>query len=91
MYTLTKKDSTEYTGLEYWIFDKMKNGDTSWYIPIIYIRFPMINTDNNTFTQNFDQLKDRMVQLEQMVDQRTEVLSEQLNQIIFKQSQKNGS
>ena len=51
----------------------------------------MINTDNNTFIQNFDQLKVRMVQLEQMVDQRTEVLSEQLNQIIFKQSQKNGS
>lgn len=55
----------------------------------------MINTDNNTFIQNFDQLKVRMVQLEQMVDGRTEVLSEQLNQILFKQSeeraQTNGS
>jgi inositol 1,4,5-triphosphate receptor type 1/inositol 1,4,5-triphosphate receptor type 3 len=32
MYTLTKKDSTEYTGLEYWISDKIKNEDILWYI-----------------------------------------------------------
>lgn len=31
MYILLKKDSTEYTGLEYCIFDKLKNDDITWY------------------------------------------------------------
>lgn len=32
MYILIKKDSTEYTGLEYWISDKIMHEDINWYL-----------------------------------------------------------
>lgn len=70
MYTLTKKDSTEYTGLEYWISDKILNDDILW--------FPMETTDNNTFLQSFDQIKSRMMQLESIIEERTDAISDQL-------------
>jgi hypothetical protein len=44
----------------------------------------MITTDNNTFIHNFEHLKTRMLELEHVIDTRTENISDQLAQILYK-------
>ena len=76
MYILSKKDSTEYTGLEYWISDKIQKEDISW--------FPMISTDNNAFISNFEDLRKQIIGVQGMVEERTDNLGVSLSHVLIK-------
>jgi inositol 1,4,5-triphosphate receptor type 1/inositol 1,4,5-triphosphate receptor type 3 len=76
MYIVSKKDSTEYTGLEYWISDKIQKEDISW--------FPMINTDNNAFIANFDDLRKQITGVQALVEERVDNLGVSLGHVLLK-------
>lgn len=52
IYCLQNKDSTEYTGLEYWIMEKVENEKTNW--------FPVQERDQDEMSQEFTNLNKKL-------------------------------
>jgi inositol 1,4,5-triphosphate receptor type 1/inositol 1,4,5-triphosphate receptor type 3 len=63
IYGLNKKDSTEYTGLEYAISDMIAKEDIQWYFNHLPTRFPMKQSDNS-MVENIEILTKRIENLE---------------------------
>lgn len=52
IYCLKNKDSTEYTGLEYWIMDKVENEHTNW--------FPVQAKDSEDLDSKLEEINKRL-------------------------------
>ncbi|CAD8193240.1 unnamed protein product [Paramecium pentaurelia] len=70
IYCLQNKDSTEYTGLEYWIMDKVQSESVSW--------FPIRSEDEDDRTKQIELLQQKIEDLAQQL--KTQLLHQQIEE-----------
>jgi inositol 1,4,5-triphosphate receptor type 1/inositol 1,4,5-triphosphate receptor type 3 len=60
-----KKDSTEYTGLEYWINDKVEKENITW--------FPIEDSEESNVEQNLNDLNEQLDEILDLANKKLNV------------------